>query len=137
MGHNYQIMKSYLNLLFIFCFTIFSAQNKEPNFSNQKMTETKTTILNIDTERSQSYHSDSALLSEKKEDHLINEKKIKSPDHKKASETKSDTEKTVADQNINIVQEINAVLNYKVNRVWRKDLYCLVCLKNSDPRKAA
>jgi len=101
------------------------------------MTDTKTTILNIDNEKSQSYPSDSVLLSEKKEDHLINEKKIKSPDHKKDSETKSDTEKTLADQNINIVQEINAVLNYKVYRVWRKDLYCLACIKNSDPGRAA
>jgi len=101
------------------------------------MTDTKTTILNIDTERSQSYHSDSALLSEKKEDHLIDKKKIKSPDHKTVSETKSDTEKSIADQNINIVQEINAVLNYKVNRVWRKDLYCLACIKNSDPGRVA
>lgn len=130
-------MKSYLNLLFLFCFAIFSAQNKEPDSSNQKMTDTKTAILNIDHERSQSYNSDSVLLSEKREDHLIDEKKIKSLDHKKASETKSDTEKSIADQNINIVQEINAVLNYKVNRVWRKDLYCLVCIKNSDSGRAA
>lgn len=130
-------MKSYLNLLFIFCFAIFSAQNKEPDSSNQKMTDTKTMILNIDHEKSQSYNSDSVLLSEKKEDHLIDEKRIKSPDHKKASETKSDTEKSIADRNINIVQEINAVLNYKVNRVWRKDLYCLVCIKTSDPGRAA
>lgn len=130
-------MKSYLNLLFIFCFAIFSAQNKELDSSNQIMTDTKTTILNIDNQKSQSYNSDSALLSEKKEDNLIDEKKIKSPDHKKASETKSDTEKSIVDQNINIVQEINAVLNYKVNRVWRKDLYCLVCIKNSDPGRAA
>ena len=130
-------MKSYLNFLFIFCFAIFSAQNKEPDSSKQKMTDTKITILNIDNERSQSYNYDSVLLSDKKEDHLIDEKKIKSRDHKKASETKSDTEKSIADQNINIVQEINAVLNYKVNRVWRKDLYCLVCIKKSDPGRAA
>jgi hypothetical protein len=115
-------MKAHLNLLFLFCFTIFSAQNKEPDSSNQKMTDTKTMILNIDHEKSQSYNSDSALLSEKKEDNLIDEKK---------------TEKSIADQNINIVQEINAVLNYKVNRIWRKDLYCLVCIKNSDPGRAA
>lgn len=130
-------MKAYLNLLFLFCFTIFSAQNKEPDSSNQKMTDTKTTILNIDNEKSQSYNSDSVLLSDKKEDNLIDEKKVKSPDHKKASEIKSDTEQTLAEQNINIVQEINAVLNYKVNRVWRKDLYCLVCIKNSDSGRAA
>lgn len=99
------------------------------------MTDTKTTILNIDNDKSQSYNS--ALLSDKKENHLIDEKKVKSPDHKKASETKSDTEKSIADQNINIVQEINSVLNYKVNRVWRKDLYCLVCIKNSNPGRAA
>lgn len=101
------------------------------------MTDTKTAILNIDNEKSQSYNSDSILQSEKRGDHLIDEKKIKNPDYKKASETKSDTEKSIADQNINIVQEINAVLNYKVNRVWRKDLYCLVCIKNSDPGRAA
>lgn len=99
------------------------------------MTNTKTTILSIDNEKSQPYNS--ALLSEKKEKNLTDDKKIKSPDHKKASETKSDTEKSIADQNINIVQEINAVLNYKVNRVWRKDLYCLVCIKNSNPGRAA
>jgi hypothetical protein len=130
-------MKSYLNLLFIFCFTIFSAQNKEPDSSNLKMTVKTDTILNVNNEKSQSYNSDSALLSEKKKDNLTDEKKINSPDHKKASKTKSDTEKSITDQNINIVQEINAVLNYKVNRVWRKDLYCLVCIKNSDSGRSA
>ncbi|AYN00093.1 hypothetical protein [Chryseobacterium sp. 3008163] len=130
-------MKSYLNLLFIFCFTIFSAQNKELNSSSQKVKVKTDTILNVNNEKSQSYNSDSALLLEKKEKNLTDDKKIKSPDHKKASETKSDTEKSIADQNINIVQEINAVLNYKVNRVWRKDLYCLVCIKNSNPGRAA
>lgn len=130
-------MKSYLNLLFIFCFTIFSAQNKELNSSSQKVKVKTDTILNVNNEKSQSYNSDSALLSEKKEENLTDDKKIKSPDHKKAPETKSDTEKSIADQNINIVQEINAVLNYKVNRVWRKDLYCLVCIKNSNPGRAA
>lgn len=130
-------MKSYLNLLFIFCFAIFSAQNKELNSSSQKVKVKTDTILNVNNEKSQSYNSDSASLSEKKEENLTDDKKVKSPDHKKASETKSDTEKSIADQNINIVQEINAVLNYKVNRVWRKDLYCLVCIKNSNPGRAA
>ncbi|UFH33462.1 hypothetical protein LNP04_07070 [Chryseobacterium sp. C-71] len=128
-------MKSYLNLLFIFCFTIFSAQNKEPDSSNQKVKVKTDTILNVNNGKSQSYNS--ALLSEKKKENLTDDKKIKSPDHKKTSQTKSDTEKSIADQNINIVQEINAVLNYKVNRVWRKDLYCLVCIKNSDSGRAA
>ena len=130
-------MKSYLNLLFIFFFTIFSAQNKELDSSNQKVTVKTDTILNVNNEKSQSYNSDSALLSEKKKENFTGDKKIKSPDHKKALETKSDTEKSIADQNINIVQEINAVLNYKVNRVWRKDLYCLVCIKNSNSARAA
>lgn len=130
-------MKSYLNLLFLFCFAIFSAQNIEPDSSNQKVEVKTDTILNVNNEKSQSYNSDFALLSEKKKDNLTDEKKINSPDYKKASETKSDIERSIADQNINIVQEINAVLNYKVNRVWREDLYCLVCIKNSNPGRAA
>lgn len=58
-------------------------------------------------------------------------------DKKKPSDTKSNTEKSIVAQNINIVQEINTVLNYKVNRIWREDLYCLVCIKNYNSQRAA
>jgi hypothetical protein len=92
-------MKLCLNLLFILCFTIFSAQKKE---------------------------SDSTLIS--KDKNLISETNIKPLNNKKGiSNTKTDSKKSIAEQNISIEQEINAVLNYKINRVWRRDLYCFAC----------
>lgn len=120
MRHNLQIMKLCLNFLFIFSFTIFSAQNKELNFSSHK----KTDPVNIDFKNAQHNSSDSILTTESKENPIISGKKTES------------TEELIADQNTNIVQEINAVLNYKVNRVWKRDLYCLVC-ENYDSGRLA
>ncbi|WP_139420296.1 hypothetical protein [Chryseobacterium mulctrae] len=58
-------------------------------------------------------------------------------DKKKSSDKKSNTEKPKIAQNISIDQEINTVLNYRVNRIWREDLYCLVCMKNYNSERAA
>lgn len=58
-------------------------------------------------------------------------------DKKKSSNKKSNTEKSKLAQNISIDQEINTVLNYRVNRIWREDLYCLVCMKNYNSERAA
>lgn len=58
-------------------------------------------------------------------------------DKKNSSDKKSNTEKTKIAQNISIDQEINTVLNYRVNRIWREDLYCLVCMKNYNSERAA
>lgn len=100
-------MKLFLTLLFIISFALVSAQNKE--LINEKQ--------NI---------SDSILISKTKKNDLI--LKV---DKEASSGTKSNTEKSNLAENINIVQEINTVLNYKVNRIWREDLYCLVCGKSS------
>lgn len=58
-------------------------------------------------------------------------------DKKNSSDKKSNTEKSKIAQNISIDQEINTVLNYRVNRIWREDLYCLVCMKNYNSERAA
>lgn len=130
-------MKLYLNFLFILFCTIFSAQNKESNSLNKEKTIAKTSVLNINREKYQSKFSDSILVTESKKDNLISEKNVKTLDSKKAfSEIKTDQEKSTAEQNISIEQEINAVLNYKVNRVWRRDLYCFAC-ENYDSGKVA
>lgn len=100
-------MKLFLTLLFIISFALVTAQNKE--LINEKQ--------NI---------SDSILISKTKKNELISK-----VEKETSSDTKSNTEKSDLAENINIVQEINTVLNYKVNRIWREDLYCLVCGKSS------
>lgn len=100
-------MKLHLILLFIFSFALFSAQNK------QDINETQITSDSVSLK-------DKALLEQIMKD-LEN---IKSN-----SKGKSETQESVA-KGITIVQGIERILNYKVNRVWREDLYCLVCLKN-------
>ncbi|MEG1590909.1 hypothetical protein [Chryseobacterium sp.] len=106
-------MKLFLTLLFIISFALVSAQNKE--LINEKQ--------NI---------SDSILISKTKKNELISK-----VEKEASADTKSNTEKSNLVQNINIVQEINTVLNYKVNRIWREDLYCLVCGKNSRSSRIA
>ncbi|MGD1319309.1 hypothetical protein [Chryseobacterium sp. 2R14A] len=100
-------MKSYLFLLFIFSFSLFSAQNKEG------INETQITSDSVSLK-------DKALL----ERNMKDLKKTQSN-----SKIKPETQESVA-KGITIVQGIDRILNYKVNRVWREDLYCLVCLKN-------
>lgn len=95
-------MKLNLSFLLIFIFTIFSAQKKS---------------------------SDTAAISQNKKNQIISEKVAKTDEtteHKKVSSEQQKDTATLA-QNIDIVREINAVLNYKVNRVWRRDLYCFAC----------
>ncbi|MFY1047864.1 hypothetical protein [Chryseobacterium sp. GP-SGM7] len=100
-------MKLYLILLFICSFALFSAQNKEPN--NEKQTI-----------------SDSVSV----EDKALLERNMKDLENIKSNSiTKPEKEGSIA-KGITIVQGIDRILNYKVNRVWREDLYCLVCLKN-------
>lgn len=94
-------MKLNLTFLLILCFTLFTAQNKK---------------------------SDSVAVQHDKENLIHSGKSIQNNDHAETSnEVKSDKEKTIIAQNIDIVREINAVLNYKINRVWRRDLYCFAC----------
>lgn len=107
-------MKSYLFLLFIFSFSLFSAQNKE------EINETQ--II-----------SDSVSLKYKAllERNMKDLKNIQSN-----SKIKPETQESVA-KGITIVQGIDRILNYKVNRVWREDLYCLVCRKNYSLKEIA
>jgi hypothetical protein len=100
-------MKLHLTLLFIFSFALFSSQHKELNHEKQII-------------------SDSVSLKDK----TILERNMKDLENIKSnSKAKSETQESVA-KGITIVQGIDRILNYKVNRVWREDLYCLVCLKN-------
>ncbi|KFE99916.1 hypothetical protein IX39_04505 [Chryseobacterium formosense] len=107
-------MKLYFILLFIFSFALFSAQNK------QDINETQIT-------------SDSVSLKDK----ALLEQNLKDLETLKSnSKVKTETEESLA-KGITIVQGIDRILNYKVNRVWREDLYCLVCRKNYSSREIA
>lgn len=106
-------MKLFLTLLFIVSFALVSAQNKELIIVKRNI-------------------SDSTLISESKKNSLISK-----VDKEASSDKKSNTEKPKIAQNISIDQEINTVLNYRVNRIWREDLYCLVCMKNYNSERAA
>jgi len=106
-------MKLFLTLLFIVSFALVSAQNKELIIVKRNI-------------------SDSTLISESKKNSLISK-----VDKEASSDKKSNTEKSKIAQNISIDQEINTVLNYRVNRIWRQDLYCLVCMKNYNSERAA
>lgn len=104
-------MKSSLTFLFIFsAVALFSAQNKELTDKHQ-------------------YASDSTLMKNNYNSE-IEAKKLKE------NETHSESEKVIA-KKIIIVNAIDRILNYKVNRVWREDLYCLVCKKNYVSREIA
>lgn len=107
-------MKLYLILLFIFSFSLFSAQNKEG------INETQITSDSVSLK-------DKALL----ERNMKDLKNIQSN-----SKIKPETQESVA-KGITIVQGIDRILNYKVNRVWREDLYCLVCRKNYSSKEIA
>ncbi|WP_404987187.1 hypothetical protein ACI513_10100 [Chryseobacterium sp. M5] len=106
-------MKLFLTLLFIVSFALVSAQNKELIIVKRNI-------------------SDSTLISESKKNSLISK-----VDKEVSADTKSNTDKSNLAENINIVQEINTVLNYRINRIWRQDLYCLVCMKNYNSERAA
>jgi len=106
-------MKLFLTLILIVSFALVSAQNKELINSKRNI-------------------SDSTLLSKSKKSDLVSK-----VEKETSSDIKSSTEKSNLAENINIVQEINTVLNYKVNRIWREDLYCLVCGKSSRSSRIA
>jgi hypothetical protein len=106
-------MKLFLTLLFIISFALVSAQNKELNDEKQNI-------------------SDPTFISESKKNELISK-----VEKETSSDIRSSTERSNLAENINIVQEINTVLNYKVNRIWREDLYCLVCGKSSRSSRIA
>ncbi|WP_426475846.1 hypothetical protein [Chryseobacterium balustinum] len=106
-------MKLFLTLLFIVSFALVSAQNKD--------------LINVKRNI-----SDSTLISESKKSDFISK-----AEKETSSDIKSSTEKSTLAENINIDQEINTVLNYKVNRIWREDLYCLVCGKSSRSSRIA
>lgn len=116
-------MKSFLYLILLFCSQLIFAQNSE-SITEKKFKQDSTNLRSYNLEKN---ISDSASVSDK----------TKVIENKKSSfDTKKDTEKSIVNQHIDIVQEINAVLNYKINRIWRKDLYCLVC-KNLDVGRVA
>ncbi|AZB30805.1 hypothetical protein [Chryseobacterium balustinum] len=106
-------MKLFLTLLFIVSFALVSAQNKD--------------LINVKRNI-----SDSTLISESKKSDFISK-----AEKETSSDIKSSPEKSTLAENINIDQEINTVLNYKVNRIWREDLYCLVCGKSSRSSRIA
>jgi|GEM_PF-1118161 len=126
-------MKLFLTLILLFSFHFIFAQNTEYKPENSLKQDSvnvqnkvaEIMMVNVDKDKSQSQTSDSEVKT----------KNLTTP--KTSSDTKSTTEKSAIAQNINIVQEINTVLNYKINRIWREDLYCLVCQKNYSPRLAA
>lgn len=102
-------MKSFLHLIFLFAFQFVFSQSLQckQDSTNIQNKTSESMIVIIDKENAT------------KEKFKLN------------------TEKSNVAQNINIVQEINTVLNYRVNRIWRQDLYCLVCMKNYNSERAA
>lgn len=126
-------MKLFLQFILLFSFHFIFAQNTEHKSENSLKQDSvnvqnkvaEIMMVNVDKDKSQSQTSDSEVKT----------KNLTTP--KTSLDTKSTTEKSAIAQNINIVQEINTVLNYKINRIWREDLYCLVCQKNYSPRLAA
>jgi hypothetical protein len=106
-------MKLLIQFIALFCCQFIFAQSFA-NIPEQKLKQDSTNI--------RSYHSEKKLL-----DSTSVADKTKGIENEK---------KSIVTQNIDIVQEINAVLNYKINRIWRRDLYCLVC-ENFDEGRAA
>ncbi len=116
-------MKLLIQFIALFCCQFIFAQGSE-RVSEQKFKQDSINLRSLSLDQ---YISDSASATDK----------TKEIENKKPSfDTKTDTEKSIATQNIDIIKEINAVLNYKINRIWRRDLYCLVC-ENFDAGKAA
>lgn len=116
-------MKLFLQFILLFSFHFIFAQNTEHKPENSLKQDSvnvqnkvaEIMIVNVDEEKNNS--------------NLNNQKT--------SLDRKSSKEKSAVAQNINIVQEINTVLNYKINRIWREDLYCLVCQKNYSSRHIA
>ncbi|MCU7618780.1 hypothetical protein NZ698_16415 [Chryseobacterium sp. PBS4-4] len=116
-------MKLLIQFIVLFCGQFIFGQNSEYT-SEQKLKQDSTHL--------RSYHSEKNLL-----DSTFVANKTKEIENKKTfPNIKKDNKQSISTQNIDIVQEINAVLNYKINRIWRQDLYCLVC-ENFDPGLAA
>jgi len=116
-------MKSFLTLILLFCCHFIFAQNIEHTPEN-KLKQDSVNLQNKVAEIMM------VNIDEEKNNSNLNNQKT-------SLDRKSSKEKSEVAQNINIVQEINTVLNYKINRIWREDLYCLVCQKNYSPRLAA
>ncbi len=124
-------MKLFLQFILLFSFHFIFAQNIEHKAENSLKQDSANVqnkvaeimMVNVDKDKSQTSDSE------------IKTKNLTTP--KASSDTKSTKEKSAIAQNINIVQEINTVLNYKINRIWREDLYCLVCQKNYSSRHIA
>ncbi|MDF2554039.1 MAG: hypothetical protein K0R77_3314 [Chryseobacterium sp.] len=112
-------MKLLIQFIALFCCQFIFAQGSA-NISEQKLKQDSTNLC--------FYHSEKSLL-----DSTSVANKTKGIG---ATKKCPDTETSIAIQNIDIIKEINAVLNYKINRIWRRDLYCLVC-ENFDAGKAA
>ena len=134
-------MKLYLNFLFIFCFGLSLAQNKEFTYeyqfisdsTNRKDVSTEIMILNIDKEKSHYYSfdkyiSDSTIIAETKKNvmvmplpYKIVEMDIKDLKNKKISfDTKVGDAKYTVDQDVklkwNLLNEFDEILNYKVQK---------------------
>jgi len=124
-------MKLFLQFILLFSFHFIFAQNTEhkpegslkQDSANVQNKVAEIMMVNVDKDKSQTSDSE------------VKTKNLTTP--KASSDTKSTKEKSAIVQNINIVQEINTVLNYKINRIWREDLYCLVCQKNYSSRHIA
>jgi len=116
-------MKLFLQFILLFSFHFIFAQNTEHKAENS---------LKQDSVNVQNKVDEIMMVNvdEEKNNSNLNNQKT-------SLDRKSSKEKSEVAQNINIVQEINTVLNYKINRIWREDLYCLVCQKNYSPRLAA
>lgn len=138
---NSKSMKLYFNFLFILCFALFSAQNKQFTYeyqfisdsTNKKDISKEIMILNVGKEKSyyyslDKYISDSTINAESKKGlmvmplpYKISEMDIKDLNNKKISfETKVGDAKYNVEQNVNLKwnlsNEFDELLNYKVQK---------------------
>ncbi|WP_265429172.1 GLPGLI family protein [Chryseobacterium sp. YIM B08800] len=139
-------MKLYLNILFILCSVLLSAQNKEfiyeyqfiPDSTNQKSINTEIMILNIGNKKSHYYSldkyiSDSTLIADSKKGlmtmppnkQMINEIIYKVPAERKVTfETKVAYSRYNVNQNVNLkwnlINEFDEILNHKVQKATTK-----------------
>ena len=134
-------MKLYFNFLFILCFALFSAQNKQFTYeyqfisdsTNKKDISKEIMILNVGKEKSyyyslDKYISDSTINAESKKGlmvmplpYKISEMDIKDLNNKKISfETKVGDSKYNVEQNVNLKWNLSngfdELLNYKVQK---------------------
>lgn len=109
-------MKTYFNLSVFFCFALFSAQESD----EQKIQK------HFDTAFHQNLHLKEIFKNQfqSKISHAVLLQK-----------NETENSKIIAEQDFDL--EIRAILDYRLSRVLREDLFCLVCEGGNDEGQLA